>query len=655
MKKSRLTQLIFFVLICGLVLSLAIIPFDHKTQAFHTEAELEYFRKHEMTSALPPIPDTYFQPSSICSGCHTYDFNEYAYVDSEGNDVNLHDDWRSSMMANSAKDPFWRAKVSHEVLVNPAHKEDIETACTKCHAPLGHYNALFEGKAHYTMDDLLADTIGLDGISCTACHQMSAEGIGQTFNGNITYDTLGNIYGPFENVFAPPMQAFFGATPQFGAHINDAGLCASCHTLIVETLDLDGNPTGNSYVEQATYHEWVNSKYEVEHVTCQECHLPRIEDEIVIATGYSFLQGKSPFGLHELAGANTMMLKLMRDNREVLDIDATAEHFDSTLAATYRMLQQKSLDIQFEMEKVDEDTAFFHLTLTNKAGHKFPSGYPSRRAFVEFVVTYESGDTLFHSGKMDDEYALSDLDPEYEPHYDVVTEEHQVQVYELVNGDIEGNFSTVLERGYSALKDNRLVPQGFKRSHYTYDTVKIVGNAATDLNFGAETTDGSDGSDRIEYRVHLDGYVGNVDVVARIYYQSLPPRWMAEMFSASTPQIAFFKDMYDAADRSPVLVGESILEDVMVEGSFSSSIATVKDDNRFEIFPNPTLDGKINVRHVQGENIGTLSILSADGRLLQTRNNLGPSEVILLPAVPGVYYLEMNSGKEKIVKSVVRK
>ena len=41
-------------------------------------------------------------------------------------DVNPTDSWRSSLMANSAKDPFWRAKVAHEVAVNPSHQAELE-------------------------------------------------------------------------------------------------------------------------------------------------------------------------------------------------------------------------------------------------------------------------------------------------------------------------------------------------------------------------------------------------------------------------------------------------------------------------------------------------------------------------------------------------
>ena len=61
-------------------------------------------------------------------------------VTDQGVDVNVVDDWRSTMMANSAHDPFWKAKVSHEVQVNPAHQAQLEDKCTSCHAPAGRHD-----------------------------------------------------------------------------------------------------------------------------------------------------------------------------------------------------------------------------------------------------------------------------------------------------------------------------------------------------------------------------------------------------------------------------------------------------------------------------------------------------------------------------------
>ncbi|MGB1217639.1 MAG: hypothetical protein ACPG5P_07170, partial [Saprospiraceae bacterium] len=417
-----------------------------------------------------PLDSAIFLSSNHCKGCHGSDPSGYAMHTSDGTDVNIYDDWRATMMANSAKDPFWRAKVSHEVLINPAHADDIENSCTSCHAPLGHYNAYFKGDPHYTISDLLVDTVGLDGVSCVGCHQMTA-GNGNTFSGEIEYDTTGNLYGPFEDVFEGPMQLYTGYEPVQGEHITESEVCASCHTLIVNTVDLAGNYTGGTFVEQATYHEWLNSRYSVQDITCQECHMPRLDEPIVTATGYLALDGQFPYGQHELAGANTFMLKLMKENRAALGIEARAEDFDSTLAATYRMLQQKTLDSDLQFVNEANDTAYFELTLMNKAGHKFPSGYPSRIAYVEFRVEDEAGNTMFHSGKLDSNNALMDINPNYEPHYDIIRAEDQVQVYQVVNADVNGDFSTVLERGAMTLKDNRLPPQGFTKSHYTIDTV----------------------------------------------------------------------------------------------------------------------------------------------------------------------------------------
>jgi hypothetical protein len=48
-----------------------------------------------------------------------------------------------------------------------------------------------------------------------------------------------------------------------------------------------------------------------------------------------------------------------------------------------------------------------------------------------------------------------------EPHYQIINRPDQAQIYEMVMGDVNGQFTTVLMRGYAPLKDNRLPPIGF--------------------------------------------------------------------------------------------------------------------------------------------------------------------------------------------------
>ena len=656
MKKSTL-----FALIAPAVIAvLAMFPYKRKTISFHTDAERAYFKEvlgkekgmHDPDFFLEIDSNILFPTSQTCSGCHGHDTLEYAMVTYFGEDVNFHDDWRSTMMANSAKDPFWRAKVTHEILVNPSHSLELQDKCTSCHAPAGHFQAKLKDQApHYLLADLYQDTLGLDGVTCQACHAMPDTLLGDRHSGELYYDTS-NIrvaYGPFDFAFEPPMRDFVGITPVFSTHILDAGLCAGCHTLITNTVDLQGEFTGATFVEQATYHEWLNSRYDEENdnVSCQSCHMPQLEDQIIIAANYLNLPPRSPYGLHELAGANVTMLKLMRDNKEALGIDAMAEHFDSTIAATLRMLQVQSLDLDFQAGNLTGDTMRFSVSLVNKAGHKFPSGYPSRRAWVEFELFDEMGNSIFHSGEVNADYELVDEDPVFEPHHRVIREESQVQIYEMVTGDVNGEFTNVLERAAYALKDNRLTPQGFSVADPVYDTTQIVGEAFTDPDFnrnamGQEGT----GADIVRFHIPNLGYEGALSARVRVWYQSLPKKWMDPLFEYSSPEIDTFKSMFDAADNSPILIAEQSLD-----GLFASPVASgVVSDSKITIYPSLSADGRVWIQTRPGDQIQRILVWDASGNLV-SENSQSP---VSLPDRNGVYFIQVRTKRSEKVQKVIR-
>ncbi len=635
----------------GAILVFGMMPVsENKGEGYDTRSFAEI---HSSWLLLDPVPaDLIFPTTYFCSGCHGYDPLMQSMVDSMGNDVNVFDDWRSSMMANSAKDPFWRAKVSHEILANPANSLDLQTKCTSCHAPQGHYTAILRGAQHYTMAEMLFDSVALQGVSCGACHSISNVNLGKSFSGQIHYDTNRVVYGPYEMPFAAPMTEFVGIKPVYSPHINDAGLCASCHTLVTNSVDLNGNYTGAQFVEQATYHEWLNSAYNTggdSPQTCQGCHMPRIGDKVVISSSYAFLKGRTPFGQHTLVGGNTTMLKLMKANKETLEIDAEDEHFDETIAKTFELLQQKSLDLDLELDQITPDSAYFTVVLRNKAGHKFPSGYPSRRAFIEFVATGENGDTLFHSGALQPDYEVAGQGPGTMPHFNVIHREDEVQIYELVLGDVNGNFTTLLERSHQALKDNRLPPAGFKTSHPAYDTTRIFGEALEDPDFNFENGKEGSGADRVHYHIPLGGYSGFLNITARVYYQALPPKWMAPMFAEYSPQIMAFKNMYDAADLSPVLVASDTLGGILIEPS-----AVVHPEiTGLEIYPTAVKKGQpVYLSGSAGIRIDGLKVYDVYGnRIMEKKGDL--SEIILPGSGSRVYILEIFTNKGRVLKKIV--
>lgn len=640
-KRQVLVVIGVLILITGISVSWQ----QQEPQNYHDWDELMKMSGGE-DALLPQNANSMFTGSGRCGGCHGSDPNEYASTTADGLDVNPRDDWRATMMANSAKDPFWQAKVAHEVAINPDHQIELEDKCTSCHAPMGHFAAHFDGAEYYTMAEAMSDSLALDGVSCGPCHQQDELGIGETFSGDLSFQ-IDTVYGPYGNdpeglpIFNQPMLSFVGFDPVYGDHVLKSELCAGCHTLITNTVDLEGELTGGEFVEQATYHEWLNSSYSDPDTgqECQGCHFPVIDEPIVISSNYIFLQGRQPYGLHYMVGGNTFMLELMKDNISDLGLWASEEQFQTVIDRTMTSLQTQSALVEVSEIDLDADTAYYKVKLTNLTGHKFPSGYPSRRAYIEFVAISPEGDTLFQSGTMNSMYEVIGQDAIYEPHYEVITEEDEVQIYQLVLGDVNGDVTTVLERADFPLKDNRLVPNGFTTSHFTYDTVKMAGLVLDDSDFNYDGGVEGSGSDLIEYRIPLNGYTGAFEVTASLMYQSVPPKWNDELFAVDLPEINEFEEMYWEVGPDPVLIDSQSWESVIV--SVDEKQASIK------VYPNPTRSGFVFVD--SSERI-TMSLFDVQGRKLRDLILDVGSNRVDLPS-SGTYFLsQLDAGSPVFIK-----
>jgi hypothetical protein len=491
----------------------------------------------------------HFQSAGTCDHCHGFDSSGVYNVDMEGGDINVVDDWRSTMMANATRDPYWRAKMSHEVLVNPAHQSELESFCTKCHAPAGRYNAHLNGSTQYSIAEMLTDSAALDGVNCMVCHRQSPSRGNPSHSGTLNYRTDSIIeYGPYVSPLVSPMAEAVQAIPVYGSHVNASSECAGCHSLITPTIDLAGNSTGNEFVEQATWHEWLNSAYSQENITCQQCHMPRITNQAVqIANGYP-TQPRSEFGLHTLAGGNALMLRMMRDHKEQLGIAASDADFNSTITATENMLQQQSLQLDWVETHRTADTLYVAVKVKNLAGHKLPSGYPARRVSLHLQCMDDLGNVIFNSGSFDAEGATLEENNDWEPHYNIINDEGQVQMYEMIMGDVNGQRTSVLARGAMHLKDNRLAPRGMQASGAMYDTTEVV-LGLTDNDF-----DLTDGSDIVHYHIPVANHFSSLSIQVAAYYQSIHPSWLAELLTDNTPEIQTFSNMLDATDKTPVLM-----------------------------------------------------------------------------------------------------
>ncbi len=627
-----------------------------KPMAYHNEYDLLQYRMM-IEGDLPIQTSDMFIGSGKCAGCHGVDnaANPIANLTSEGENVSPSENWRATMMANSAKDPFWLAKVQHEISVNPSHEDELINKCTSCHAPLGRFEAVHDGIENYTMEMLAEDSLARDGVSCMACHSQQIETTGNVFSGELTYNA-DTVWGPLLNIldgdppmFSPIMTSFVLVEPVGDEKFSKSEVCAGCHTLETHTVDLEGEFTGGGFIEQATYHEWLNSAYNAMDSyegECQACHMPRTTEPIILASGYTFLPQREPYGQHWLVGGNSFMLELMKNNIETLGITANEDHFNTVIGRTLNQLHNETATLEITTDEVDGDTARYTVKITNEAGHKFPSGYPSRRAYIEFVMTDEDGNELFHSGKLMPDYEVEGQNADWEPHYDVITEDEQVQIYEMVMGDVNDNVTTVLERADHMIKDNRLVPLGFSVDHSAYDTTMIVGGAATDPNFNFVNGEEGSGTDEIHYHIPVSGIDGVVNVTARLMFQAVPPKWNEEMFAIDNPIINEFEAMYIAEGADPV--------EVAMDEATSTLLNVERYANFFRVSPNPTTTGQVRVDAAK-DLIKEIGIYSINGALIE-RLRVGKSNAILqLPSSAGTYLLEVTTNRGTRVEKVLRK
>ena len=61
-----------------------------------------------------------FTPSENCVACHNN------LITPTGEDVSIGASWRSTMMANSGRDPYWQAGVRRETIDHPTHSAAIQ-------------------------------------------------------------------------------------------------------------------------------------------------------------------------------------------------------------------------------------------------------------------------------------------------------------------------------------------------------------------------------------------------------------------------------------------------------------------------------------------------------------------------------------------------
>jgi hypothetical protein len=499
----------------------------------------------------------HFQTSDRCVACHN------GLATRAGEDISMGLSWQPTMMANSARDPYWHAGVRRESIEHPESRAAIEDECSICHMPM----ARFESKSgdhegtvfshlRFLPEDR-GDQLAADGVSCSLCHQIGKEKLGtrESFVGNFVIggpNVQGNRmeFGPY----APDaghiriMQSSTGGfLPTESTHIRESELCATCHTLITKALGPGGKTIGE-LPEQVPYQEWLHSGYRKIR-SCQSCHMPVVQEDVAITS----VQGLPRTGVsrHVFLGGNFFMNGILNRYRNELNVQALPDELTGNAKRTKDHLQSEAARITIGKLEEHGGRLETEVVIENFGGHKLPTAYPSRRVWLHVVVRDKNNRAIFESGAVNSAGAITDNDNDtdaarFEPHYNEIRSAGQVQIYEAIMADSGGGVTTGLLNAVRYVKDNRLLPRGFDKKTADAD-IAVAGSALEDVDFDS-------GADRVRFTIDLGEAQGPFRIEVELCYQPIGYRWAMNLKQYNADETQRFTAYYEAASASSMLV-----------------------------------------------------------------------------------------------------
>lgn len=446
-----------------------------------------------------PFEGGLLNPPEACEVCHgNYDPA-----------VEPYSNWQGSMMAQASLDPIFLANM--EIANQDA--PDSGDLCLRCHFPRGWLQGRSvptDGSAMLPADEA--------GVSCDFCHRLvdpiyevdvspiedfdilAALSLPATEfgNGMYTIDPTGKRRGPFED-------ATSGHAILVSPFHREAALCGTCHDVSNPAFEKDGNGgyapnamdapatdfSANTLLPvERTYSEWLHSTFNTPEgvyapefggnkamvSTCQDCHMKDV-------TGQGCNMDppvRNDLPLHDMTGGSAWL------SEQMYDMHPTKVNQAAMLAGAERARYMLQNAADLEASQSDEE---LYVKVTNRTGHKLPTGYPEgRRIWINVKFYDPSMNLIAESGA-------------YDPDTGILAHDEDAKIYEvepaldeaLFPGQGGPSFHFVLNS--TVAKDNRIPPQGFTNAafaefggspvHYTYEDGQYWDDTEYDVPVGA--------------------------------------------------------------------------------------------------------------------------------------------------------------------------
>lgn len=583
--------------------------------------------------------------------------------------------WKGTMMGQAGRDPLFHACLAVANQDAPSSGD----MCIRCHSPFG----WVEGRSQPTSGSslTLADR---DGVSCDHCHRLvdplyqpgvsppedlavlSALPSGDLpagySNGQYVDDPNNRKRGPYTDATTAPHPRLAAAFTR------SSGLCGTCHDVsnpVYNKVGDDDYTPGPFDVApgavlssvhlpiERTYSEWLASSfpagvYAPEFAgakpdgivsSCQDCHMAD-----VVGKGCNNVNAptRNDLGFHDLTGGNSWMpgviAGLYPGEVDAVALAAAATRARATLA--------KSAVVDLELGASGGGGLSATVTVTNRTGHKLPTGYPEgRRMWIHLAAYNGAGARIHESGA-------------YDAATGILTRDAAARIYEIELGvtapvaALAGlptgpSFHFVLND--SIYKDNRIPPAGFTNAAFL-----AFGGRPTESGYPAPRYADGQNWDTAVYALPT----ATRKVVATLKYQTTSKEYIEFLRDENTTNSAG-QDLYDlwvangraapvdmAADS--VIIGVSDVPGAPIIGTHAEVLLSpMTNPFRGSLFlalelPGPALVSFVIVdvlgRRVREESAGILGggahRLTWDGR----RGDGGT-------APPGLYWARVRAGE----------
>jgi hypothetical protein len=269
--------------------------------------------------------------------------------------------------------------------------------------------------------------------------------------------------------------------------------------------------------------------------------MPVVTQETPIASVLG--QPRAGLSRHTFRGGNFFMLQMLNRFRDELGVVAPAREMESAIRRTVDHLEKDTARVRILSANRAGSRVEIAVQVENLAGHKFPTAYPSRRAWLQVIASNTTGRLIFESGAFQPDGRIAGNEQDgnaagFEPHYTVIDRPEQVQIYEAIMVGANGQPTTGLLTGVRYAKDNRLLPAGFTKAAAGAE-IKVHGDADADADFIG-------GSDVVRYRIEGSATTGPISVTVRLWFQPIGFRWAENLRVYKAPEPERFIRYWDA-------------------------------------------------------------------------------------------------------------